>query len=89
METTRRFLKIASQPGRNFGSGYCSYWLDFLGITLLKETVYGTEDFINLGKLDFPIGVPKNKCYLFKKWMPGDVFEGVGYGVCFGYAKGR
>ena len=26
----------------------------------LKETVYGLEDFINIGKLDdFPVGIPK------------------------------
>ncbi len=42
----------------------------------IKETVYGTEDFINIGKLeDFPVDIPKKIAITSTKMDAWKVFE--------------
>ena len=57
----RKFLKIASHAiGGTLAAGVVAPVVGMAIHPWLKETVYGLEDFINIGKLDdFPVGIPK------------------------------
>ncbi|BBO15983.1 cytochrome b6-f complex iron-sulfur subunit [Candidatus Brocadia pituitae] len=75
----RKFLKVVSHSlGGVLAAGIAAPLVG-LGIhPWLKETVYGTEEFINLGKLeDFPVGIPKKMNVTSSKMDAWNVFEGL------------
>ena len=78
----RRFLKIASHAiGGTLAAGVVAPVVGLAIHPWMKDTVYGTEDFINIGKVDeFPVGVPKKMTITSSR---------VGYGFCMGNQKGR
>lgn len=80
MENKRRkFLKIVSHSlGGVLAAGIAAPLVGFGIHPWLKETVYGTEDFINLGKLeDFPVGIPKKINVTSSKMDAWNIFEGL------------
>lgn len=78
-ESRRKFLKIASHAlGGTLAAGVIAPLVGLAVHPLTKETVYGTEDFINIGKLDdFPVGVPKKMTVTSSKMDAWNVFEGL------------
>lgn len=80
MEKSRRkFLKIASHAlGGALAAGIVVPLAGLAVHPLMKETVYGTEDFIRIGKLDdFPIGIPQKMAITSSKMDAWNVFEGL------------
>ncbi|GAB64149.1 MAG: hypothetical protein DWB56_11735 [Candidatus Jettenia sp.] len=80
MENSRRkFLKIASHTlGGALAAGIVAPLVGLAVHPLMKETVYGTENFINLGSLeDFPVGVPKKMTITSSKMDAWNIFEGL------------
>ncbi|MCF6159572.1 MAG: Rieske (2Fe-2S) protein [wastewater metagenome] len=80
MEKSRRkFLKIASHAlGGALAAGIAAPLVGLVVHPLMKETVYGTEDFINIGKReDFPVGVPKKMSITSSKMDAWNVFDGL------------
>lgn len=75
----RKFLKIASYAiGGTLAAGVATPIVGLAVHPWLEETVYGTEDFINIGKLDdFPIGVPKKTTITSSKIDAWNIFEGL------------
>lgn len=75
----RRFLKIASHAiGGTLAAGVVAPVVGLAIHPWMKETVYGTEDFINIGKVDeFPVGVPKKMTITSSKMDAWNIFEGL------------
>jgi len=72
-------LKIASHAiGGTLTAGVVSPVVGLAIHPWMKETVYGTEDFINIGKVDeFPVGVPKKMTITSSKMDAWNIFEGL------------
>lgn len=84
MENSRRkFLKIASHAlGGTLAAGVVAPLVGLAVHPLMKETVYGTEDFIAIGKVDdFPVGVPKRRPSHLQRWMRGIFLMGWLWGL--------
>ena len=80
MENSRRkFLKITSHAlGGTLAAGIVAPLVGLAVHPLIKETVYGTEDFINIGKMDdFPVDVPKKMSITSSKMDAWNIFEGL------------
>jgi Rieske Fe-S protein len=75
----RKFLKIASHAlGGALAAGVVAPLVGLAVHPLMKDTVYGTEDFINIGKVDdFPVGVPKKTTITSSKMDAWNIFEGL------------
>jgi len=78
-KSRRNFLKIISHIiGGTLAAGIIAPIVGFVIHPWLKETVYGIEAFINIGKLDdFPIGVPKKMTVTSSKMDAWNIFEGL------------
>lgn len=78
-KSRRRFLKILSHAlGGTLAAGIIAPLIGLLVHPLIKKTVYGTEDFINIGKVDdFPVGVPKKITVTSSKMDAWNIFEGL------------
>ncbi|MFO0794509.1 MAG: hypothetical protein U0586_10660 [Candidatus Brocadiaceae bacterium] len=89
-ESRRKFLKIASHA---LGGRWLQIAAPVVGLAIhpwLKETVYGTEDFIHIGKLDdFPVGVPKKMSITSSKMDAWNIFEGLVMGSVWVIRKER
>ncbi|MCR4291661.1 MAG: Rieske (2Fe-2S) protein [Candidatus Kuenenia sp.] len=80
MEKSRRsFLKIISNIlGGTLVAGILAPIIGLIIHPWLKETVYGTEDFVGIGKLDdFPVGLPKKVTVTSSKMDAWNIFEGL------------
>ncbi|MCF6153955.1 MAG: hypothetical protein E3K36_01630 [Candidatus Brocadia sp.] len=75
----RKFLKIASHAlGGTLAAGVVAPLVGLAVHPLMKETVYGTEDFINIGRVDdFPVGIPKKTTVTSSKMDAWNIFEGL------------
>ena len=75
----RNFLKIASYTlGGTLAAGVA---VPVVGLAIhpwMKETVFGTEDFIAIGTLeDFPVGLPKKITITSSKMDAWNIFDGL------------
>lgn len=80
MESNRRkFLKIVSHAlGGTLAAGVIAPLIGLIIHPWLKETVYGTEDFIKIGNLDnFPVGVPQKMTITSSKRDAWNAFKGL------------
>jgi menaquinol-cytochrome c reductase iron-sulfur subunit len=76
-KSRRKFLKIVFYTiGGILTAGVVVPLAGLVIHPLMRETVYGTKDFINIGKLDdFPIGIPKKISITSTKMDAWKVFE--------------
>ena len=72
-------MKIASHAiGGTLAAGVVAPVVGLAIHPWMKDTVYGTEDFINIGKVDeFPVGVPKKMTITSSKMDAWNIFEGL------------